>query len=171
MLMWTKKMLQLKIMHHLECSQNYSIKSGSLRNYYKGEIDNADDNTSYGKSCKYKTDIIGKTEVWTQRTPWEDLNVQGNQSPRPNQPPIPPLNTEVVVLLKYLSNFWRSLDLPLINCETEINLKWTKNCVLIEEEGNITGAGFTITRTKLYVPVASFSINYNIKFWENKARV
>ena len=54
MLMWTKKMLQLEIMHHLECSQNYSIKSGSLRNYYKGEIDNADDNALYVKSCKYK---------------------------------------------------------------------------------------------------------------------
>ena len=115
--------------------------------------------------------IRGKTEVWTQRTPWEDLDVQGNQPPRPNQPPIPPLNTEVVVPLKYLSNFWRSLDLPLINCETEINLKWTKNCVLIEEEDNITGTGFTVTRTKLYIPVAPFSINYNIKFWENKARV
>ena len=33
--------------------------------------------------------------------------------------------------LKYLSKFWRSLDIPLINCEVELILTWFKNCVLI----------------------------------------
>ena len=42
------------------------------------------------------------------------------------------LNAKVVVPLKDLSNFWRSLDLPLVNCETEIDLRWTKNCVISE---------------------------------------
>ena len=45
----------------LECSQNYSIISGSLWNYYSNEIDNVDDNTSDGKSFKFKTKILGKT--------------------------------------------------------------------------------------------------------------
>ena len=42
------------------------------------------------------------------------------------------LDTEVVVSLKYLSNVWRFLDLPLINCEIEPNLAWSKNCVILE---------------------------------------
>ena len=40
------------------------------------------------------------------------------------------LDAEVVVLLKYLNNFWRSLDLPLVNCEIELDLRWTSNCVI-----------------------------------------
>ena len=40
--------------------------------------------------------------------------------------------TEIVIPLKYLSNFLRSLDIPLINCEVEIILTWTKNCVLAD---------------------------------------
>ena len=42
------------------------------------------------------------------------------------------LDTEVVVALKHLTHFWRCLDLPLINCETELDLRWTKNCVIFE---------------------------------------
>ena len=42
------------------------------------------------------------------------------------------LHAEVVVPLKYLSNFWRYLDLSLINCEVELDLSWTKTCVLSE---------------------------------------
>ena len=56
--------------------------------------------------------------------------------------------------------------MPLINCEIELDLKWTKNCVLIEEDHNITGATFTVTSTKFYVPVVTLSINDNIKFLE-----
>ena len=41
-------------------------------------------------------------------------------------------DAEVVVPLKYLSNFWRSLDLPLINCEIEIDLSWPKQCIIPE---------------------------------------
>ena len=49
------------------------------------------------------------------------------------QPPVPTLNVEVTTPLKYLSNFWRSLDLLLINCEIGLDLSWTKECVLIEQ--------------------------------------
>ena len=47
----------------LEYSQNYSMTPGSLRNYYRDEIDNADDNASDSKSSKCKTEIIEKTEA------------------------------------------------------------------------------------------------------------
>ena len=57
--------------------------------------------------------------------------------------------------------------MPLIKCEIELNLKWTKNCLLIEEDNNIIGVSFTITSIKLYVPVVTLSINDNIKFLEN----
>ena len=80
---------------------------------------------------------------------------------------MPTLNVEVTIPLKHLSNFWRLLDLPLINCEIELDLSWKKDCVLIQHHDNITGTNFMITSTKLYVPVATLSINDNIKFLEN----
>ena len=103
----------MRMYNLLEYSQNYSMTSGSLSNYYRDEIDNVDDNASDGKSFKCKTKIIKKTEERPAR-PGPDND--GNPQP---QPPVPPLNTEVAFPLKYLSNFWRSLfgDLPLINCE------------------------------------------------------
>ena len=41
-------------------------------------------------------------------------------------------NAKVVIPLKHLSNFWRSLNIPLINCEVELILTWSKNCVLVD---------------------------------------
>ena len=70
-------------------------------------------------------------------------------------------------MLKLLSDFWTFLDLPLINCEIELDLTWTKDCVLIKGHNNITGVIFIITSTKIYVPVVTLSINDNIKFLEN----
>ena len=55
----------------------------------------------------------------------------------------------------------------MINCEIELDLSWTKNCVLIEQNNNITGVNFVISSTKLYVPGVTLSINDNIKFLEN----
>ena len=51
----------------IEYSQNYSMTSGSLWNYYRDEIDNVDDNASNGKSFKYKTKIIRETEARPDR--------------------------------------------------------------------------------------------------------
>ena len=70
-------------------------------------------------------------------------------------------------MLKLLSDFWTFLDLPLINCEIELDLTWTKDCVLIKDHNNITGVIFIITSTKIYVSVVTLSINDNIKFLEN----
>ena len=63
---------------------------------------------------------------------------------------------KIAVPLKYLSNFWRSLEIPLINCKVELSLKWDPNYIL----SNLT---FTITDAKLYVPVVTLSIEDNVK--------
>ena len=143
----------------LENSQNYSLTSGSLWNYYRHEINHFYDNASDSESFKYKIKIIGKTEARSARLALRPWNPDGSQSPRPAQLPIPPLNTEVTILLKYLSNFLASLDLPLINCKVELDLKWSKNCLLIEEDDHVTSVGFIITSTKLYVPVVTLLIS------------
>ena len=64
------------------------------------------------------------------------------------------LNVKVVVPLKHLSNFFRSLQMPLINYKIKLNLTWKKKCVLLTDVGN---AVFIINDTKMYVPVVTFS--------------
>ena len=70
------------------------------------------------------------------------------------------IGVKIAVPLKYLSNFWRSLEMPLINCKVELSLSWDPNCVLTSLAGNST---FTITDAKLYVPFVTLSIEDNIK--------
>ena len=61
---------------------------------------------------------------------------------------------EIIIPLKYLNNFWRTLELPLINCEVNLILTWSTTCIIT----NSTGAGrFAITDIKLYVPVITLS--------------
>ena len=69
-------------------------------------------------------------------------------------------DVEIMVLLKYLTNFWRTLEMPLINCEVNLILTWSSTCVIT----NSTGAGtFETTDTKLYVPVETLSTQDNSK--------
>ena len=143
----------------LEYSQNYSMTSGSLWNYYRDEIDDVDNNVSDGKSFRYKTEIIGKTEARPAQPAQPDSDQDGQQPLRLAQPPIPLLNTEVTIPFKYLSNSWTSLDLSLINCEVGIDLKWSKNCVLVEEDDHVIGVSFIITSATLYIPVVTLTID------------
>ena len=107
-----------------EYSDNYSKTSGSLWQYYK---DDPNDNLTDSESFKSKVKITGKTP--------NNANTK---------------DVEIIVPLKYLSNFWRTLEMPLINCEVNLILTWSKDCVIT----NSTGAGkFAITETKLYVSV------------------
>ena len=70
-------------------------------------------------------------------------------------------DVEIMVPLKYLSNFWRTREMPLINCEVNLILTSSSTCVIT----NSNGAGtFAITDTKLYVPVVTLSIQKNTKF-------
>ena len=64
------------------------------------------------------------------------------------------LNVKIVIPLKYLSNFFRLSEMPLINCKVKLNLTWKKECVLSNQAGN---AVFIINDTKLYVPVVTLS--------------
>ena len=73
-----------------------------------------------------------------------------------------------MVSLKYLRNFWRTLDMPLINCEINVILTWSENYILIDkttkaaQDDNLAintskTTTFQITDTKLYVPVVTLS--------------
>ena len=83
--------------------------------------------------------------------------------------------------LKYLSNFWRTLDIPLINCEVSLTLIWSENCVLTSKAtrdadsdadlpvagiNNATSASFKTKDTKLYVPVVTLSAKNDNKILE-----
>ena len=69
-----------------------------------------------------------------------------------------------MVQLKYLSNFWRTLEMPLINCEVNLILTWSSTCVIASVIVANQAATFAITDTKLYVPVVTLSTQENTKF-------
>ena len=60
-----------------------------------------------------------------------------------------------MVPLKYVSNFWRTLEMPLINCEVKLILKWSASCVIISTNVENQVPTFTITETNLYVSVVT----------------
>ena len=143
----------------LEYSKNYRKATGSLWNYYRDE--QSDPLSTDSESFKYKASITGNTYDG------DDGNKVGKKE------------TEIVIPLKYLSNFWKSLNIPLINCEVEIILTWSKNYVLadmtVRDAGNNndppaivapTGLEFQIKDTKLYVPVVTLSKENDIKLLE-----
>ena len=69
-------------------------------------------------------------------------------------------NAKIAVPLKYLSNFWRSLEMPLINCKIHLELYWSKDCVM---SNVVKATEFKITNTKLYVPIVIFPSKDNTK--------
>ena len=124
----------MAIYNVIEYSNNYSKKPGSLWQYYKDETN---DNLANSKSFKCKVKI-------TQNTP-----AGGNTK-----------DVKIIALLKYLSNFWRTLEMSLINCEVNLILTWSRDCVIT----NSTGAGkIKIIETKLYVLVITLSSQDNAK--------
>ena len=58
-----------------------------------------------------------------------------------------------MVPLKYISNFWRTLEMSLINCEINLILTWSTNCVIVNTNVANQSVIFVINETKLYVPV------------------
>ena len=73
------------------------------------------------------------------------------------------INVETMVPLKYLSNFWRILEMPLINCEVELILTWYSGCIIIYTNVANPNPTFTITETNLYVLVVTLSTEDNAK--------
>ena len=121
----------------LEYSDNYSETSGSLWQYYRDEPNDSLENSD---SFKSKIKITGKNHA------------AGNEK-----------DVDIMVPLKHLSNFWRTLEMPLINCEVNLILTWSSTCVIT----NSTGTGtFEITDTKLYIPVVVLSTQDNSKLLE-----
>ena len=102
----------------LEYSKNYKKTTGSLWNYYRDEP--SDPLSSDPKSFKYKTSITGNTYNIDEKITDDDGNEVDNPEYDANK--VVKNETEVVIPLKYLSNFWRSLNIPLINCEIELIL-------------------------------------------------
>ena len=130
----------------IEYSDNYSKTSGSLWQYCKEipAVNNNDEVVDFNganatDSFNFKTKIIGRT------------NDDGI------------INTEIMAPLKYLSNFWRTLEMPLINYELELILDWSASCVIIYTNVANQVPTFTITETNLYVPVVTLSTNDNSK--------
>ena len=68
-------------------------------------------------------------------------------------------NTKLVVPLKYLSNFWRSLEMPLINCKIHLELNWIEDSIL-SSAGN--SPKFKIADAKLHVPIVALSTKDNV---------
>ena len=68
-------------------------------------------------------------------------------------------NVKIAIPLKYLSNFWRSLEMPLINCKIHLELNWTKDCVM----PTIADTTFKMRNTKLYVSIVTLSSKGNVK--------
>ena len=102
----------------LEYSKNYRKTTGSLWNYYRDEPSNP--LSSNSESFKYKTSLTGNTYNIGADEGNYDANKVGKNK------------TEVVIPLIHLSNFWKSLNIPLINCEVELILTWSRNCVLTD---------------------------------------
>ena len=147
----------------LEYSKNFRKTKGSLWNYCRDEPSNP--LSSNSEFFTYKIRITGNTyNVGVGEDGYDVNKVTKNK-------------TEVVIPLKHLSNFWRALNIPLINCEVELILTWSKNCVLADMTTRDTedddpaivapsGAKFKITDTKLYVPVVTLSKENDIKLLE-----
>ena len=156
----------------LKYSKNYRKTIGLLYNYCRDELsDDADDNNFdnikivNSNTIKYKNKITGNMYNVNADADDYDVNKNGTQE------------VELTIPLKYLGNFWRALNIPLISCEVSLELKWNKHCVITSLEqrdiggGNRdnapTGATLSITNCKLYVPVVTLSKDDKTKLLTN----
>ena len=130
-------------------SDNYSKTSGILFQYCRDvpAVDN--DGAAIGFTEANATDSFNLKVKLTGQT--------GNNGTK---------NVEVMVPLKYLSNFWRTLEILLINCEITLDLNWSENCVIVATDVANQGATFSITDTKPYAPAVTLSTQDNAKLFE-----
>ena len=167
----------------LEYSKNYRKTIELLYNYYRDELSDNNDNDNFGnikmvnsEAFKYKNKIVNNTyNVDSTHVP----PAGGNRVPNPDYRAnlSGKKSIELAIPLKYLRNFWRALNIPLICCEVSLELKWNKYCVItsIQREINLdggnteapTGATLAIDDCKLYVPVVTLSKDDEIKLLTN----
>ena len=140
--------ITMPMYNFIEYSDNYQDSSATLYQYKRDEPPEAnavaDLTVNNSSSFKYKVSLLGN--------PVFDRNITKR-------------SVKVVVPLKYLSNFFRSLEMPLINCKIKLNLSWKKECVLSNQDG---AAVFIINDTKMYVPVVTLSKEDNKDFIEQQ---
>ena len=158
----------------LEYSKNYRKTIGSLYNYYRDELTNdnnanfANRNVVNSEVFKYKNKITSNTYNADADAQDYDINKNGTQK------------VELAIPLKYLGNFWRALNIPLVSCEVFLELKWNKYCVIsslekrqadagppVVRDNPPTGATLSITDCKLYVPVVTLSKDDEVKLLTN----
>ena len=72
-----------------------------------------------------------------------------------------------MVPLKHLRKFWRTLKMPLINCEINLDLNWSENYVIVVTNATDQAPTFSITNAKFYVPVITLSTQDNAKYLNN----
>ena len=134
----------------IEYSDNYSKTSGILWQYCKdqpavnnnGAIADFTLANSVTDSFKIKEEITGQT---------------GDDGTK---------NVEIMIPLKFLNHFWRTLKMPLINCEINLDLNWYEKCVIVATDVANQGAKFSITDKKLYVPIITLSTQNNAELLE-----
>ena len=125
----------------IEYSDNYAKTTGSLRQYCK-DIPARNDNNA----------II----IFEDNNLTDSFNIKVTKDGTKD--------VEIMVPLKYLSNFWRTLEMPLINCEVNLILTWSSTCLLVATRVNNQNAKFAITNTKFYVSVVTLLTQENTKF-------
>ena len=172
----------------LEYSKNYRKTMGLLYNYYRDELSDDADNNNFNNikvvnsnTFKYKNKIIGSTyDVDATISNPDPATAAANPkvaNPNYNVNENGKKEIELAIPLKYLGNFWRALDIPLISCEVSLELKWDKNCVITSlEQRDIggsnrdnapTGATLGITDCKLYVLAVTLSKDDETKLLTN----
>ena len=130
----------------IEYSDNYSKKSGSLWQYCKDvpAVNNNNaivdfTNANLTNSFNFEAKMTGQTD----NNGTKDVEIMGQ--------------------IKYLSNFWRTLEMPLINCEVNLILTWYADCFIVSSADADQNATFAITDTKSYLPVITLSQQDNAK--------
>ena len=128
----------------IEYSDNYAKTTGSLWQYCKDIPARNNNNEIVNFTAGNLTDSFNFKVKLTGQT--DDDGTK---------------DLEIMVPLKYLSNFWRTLEMPSISCEFNLILTRSSSCVLISTNVQNQNATFTITDTKLYVPVVTLSTQEN----------
>ena len=134
----------------IEYSDNYAKATGSLWKYCKDIPARNNNNEIIVFDVNNVTDSFNFKVKFTGQT--------GNNGTK---------NVEIMIPLKYLSNFWRTLEMPLINCEVNLILTWSSTCVLVATNIDGQNATFAITDTKLYVPVVTLSTHEILSSFNN----
>ena len=135
----------------IEYSDNYSKTSGILQQYCRDEpaINPDDSKIAHFTEANAITDSFKIKEKITGKT--------GDNGTK---------KVKIMLPLKSPSNFWRTLEMPLINCEINLDLNQSKTCVIVVTDVADQGATFSITDTELYILVVTLSTQDNAKLFE-----